>query len=56
MNREQLIAKAKELGLKKNEVSIISGKTSAVKGVQVMGISSEQLSHKLNLNKCSVGQ
>ena len=47
---------SKQLGLKKNAVSIISGKTSAVKGVRVMGISVEQLSKKLNLNKCSVGQ
>ena len=47
---------AKELSVKKNAVSIISGKTSAVKGVRVVGISVEQLSKKLNLNKCSVGQ
>ena len=47
---------SKQLGVKKNEVSIISGKTSAVKDVQVMGISAEQLSRKLNLNKCSVDQ
>jgi len=47
---------SKQLGLKKNAVSIISGKTSAVKGVRVMGISVKQLSKKLNLNKCSVGQ
>ncbi|MHC4640740.1 MAG: DUF167 domain-containing protein [Planctomycetota bacterium] len=47
---------AKQLGVKKNAVSIISGKTSAVKGVRVMGISAEQLSNKLNLNEQSVGQ
>jgi uncharacterized protein (TIGR00251 family) len=47
---------SKKLGLKKNAVSIISGKTSAVKSVQVVGISAEQLSNKLDLNKQSVGQ
>jgi uncharacterized protein (TIGR00251 family) len=47
---------AKKLGVKKNTVNIISGKTSAVKGVRVMGISAEQLSNKLNLNERSVDQ
>ena len=47
---------AKQLGVKKNTVSIISGKTSAVKGVQVTGISAEQLSNKLNVNKQSSDQ
>ncbi|MHC4110974.1 MAG: DUF167 domain-containing protein [Planctomycetota bacterium] len=47
---------AKQLGMKKNAVSIISGKTSAIKSVQVLGISVEQLLNKLNLNKQSVGQ
>jgi uncharacterized protein (TIGR00251 family) len=47
---------AKQLGVKKNAVNIISGKTSAVKEVRVMGISVEQLSNKLDLNKQSVGQ
>ncbi len=42
---------AKQLGVKKNAVSIISGKNSPVKQVQVMGISAETLSRKLNLNK-----
>lgn len=42
---------AKKLGLKKNEVGIISGKTSAVKGVQAIGISAEQLLNRLNLKK-----
>jgi len=42
---------AKQLGVKKNAVSIISGKTSAIKSVQVLGISVEQLRKKLNLNK-----
>ena len=47
---------AKQLGVKKNAVSIISGKTSAVKSVRVVGISAEQLSNKLDLSKQSVGQ
>jgi uncharacterized protein (TIGR00251 family) len=42
---------AKQLGVKKNAVSIISGKTSAVKNVQVMGISTMILLKKLNLNE-----
>jgi hypothetical protein len=44
---------AKQLGVKKNAVSIISGKTSAIKSVQVLGISVEQLLNKLNLSKQS---
>ncbi len=44
---------SKQLGVKKNAVSIISGKTSAIKSVQVLGISVEQLLYKLNLNKQS---
>jgi len=47
---------AKQLGVKKNAVSIISGKTIAVKHVQVRGISAEQLSNKLNVNKQSSDQ
>ncbi len=47
---------AKQLGVKKNAVSIISGKTSAVKDIRIIGISVEQLSNKLDLNKHSVGQ
>ena len=44
---------AKQLGVKRNAVSIISGKTSRVKHVQVLGISVEQLLNKLNLSKQS---
>ncbi len=44
---------AKQLGVKKNAVIIVSGKTSAVKQVQVTGLSVEQLLNKLNLNKQS---
>jgi len=42
---------AKQLGVKRNSVSIISGLTSPVKHVQVQGISAETLLKKLNLNK-----
>jgi uncharacterized protein (TIGR00251 family) len=42
---------AKRLGVKKNAVSIISGLTSPVKQVQVLGMSGERLLEKLNLNK-----
>ena len=47
---------AKQLGVKKNAVKIVSGDSNPVKGVQVLGISVEQLLNKLNLNKQSVGQ
>jgi uncharacterized protein (TIGR00251 family) len=40
---------AKELGIKKNTISIVSGKTSPVKKVRILGISSETLLKKLNL-------
>jgi len=42
---------AKELGVKKNTISIISGKNSPVKRVQVSGISADMLLKRLNLNK-----
>jgi uncharacterized protein (TIGR00251 family) len=42
---------AKELGVKKNAVSILSGTTSPVKQVQVLGISTETLTKKLNLTE-----
>jgi len=42
---------AKQLGIKKNAVSIISGENSPVKHVQVSGISADTLLKKLNLNK-----
>ena len=45
---------SKQLGVKKNEVSIISGKTSVVKSVQAIGISAEQLLNRLNLKKQSL--
>ncbi len=42
---------AKQLDVKKNAVSIISGQTRPVKQVQVLGISAESLLKRLNLNK-----
>jgi uncharacterized protein (TIGR00251 family) len=42
---------AKQLGVKKGAISIISGKTNPVKQVQVLGVSSDSLTGKLNLNK-----
>jgi len=44
---------AEQLGVKKNAVSIISGRTSPVKHVQVLGMSQETLLKKLNLDKPS---
>ena len=42
---------AKQLGVKKNAVSIISGTTSPVKHVKVSGMSADTLLKKLNLNE-----
>jgi uncharacterized protein (TIGR00251 family) len=42
---------AKKLGVKKKAVSIISGQTNPVKQVQVLGISTETLLKKLNLDR-----
>jgi uncharacterized protein (TIGR00251 family) len=41
---------AKKLSVKKNTISIISGKTRPVKVLRVVGIPVEQLLNKLNLN------
>jgi len=38
---------AKQLGVKKNSISIIAGETSPVKKIQVLGISAQSLSEKL---------
>lgn len=48
-NRSLLDFLAKELGVKKNSISIISGQTGPVKQLQVSGISSDMLLRKLNL-------
>ncbi|MHC4323968.1 MAG: DUF167 domain-containing protein [Planctomycetota bacterium] len=42
---------SKQLGVKKNAVSIISGTTSPVKHVQVSGMSADTLLKKLNLKR-----
>ncbi|UCG58534.1 MAG: DUF167 domain-containing protein [Phycisphaerales bacterium] len=42
---------ARQLGVKKNAVVIVSGATSPVKHIQVMGISGETLRKKLNVNE-----
>ena len=42
---------AKQLGVKKNAVQIISGETNPVKHIQVAGISTEVLLKKLNFKK-----
>lgn len=42
---------AGKLGVKKNAISIISGKTSPVKQIQVTGLSKDTLLKKLNLNQ-----
>ncbi len=42
---------AKQLGVKKNAVSIISGTTSPVKHVRISGMSADTLLKKLNLNE-----
>ena len=50
-NQSLLRFLAKELGLKKNALSILSGKTSPVKQVRILGISAETLLTKLNLTE-----
>ena len=42
---------AKQLDVKRNAISIISGQTSPVKHVQVLCISADMLMEKLRLNK-----
>ena len=42
---------SKQLGVKKNAVSIISGLRSPVKHVKVTGMTADTLSRKLNLNE-----
>jgi len=41
---------AKQLGVKKNAIHLVSGQTNRVKRLQVSGISSAMLLKKLNLN------
>jgi len=40
---------SKQLGVKKKDVAIIAGQTTAVKHIRVQGISSQTLLNKLNL-------
>jgi len=42
---------AKQLGVKKSDISIISGQTNPIKQVQVLGISADGLLKKLDLNE-----
>lgn len=42
---------AKELGLKKNAVCILSGKTSPIKHIQLLGITAKTLLKKLNVKE-----
>ena len=50
-NRCLLEFLAKRLRIKRKAISIISGKNSPVKHIQVLGITAEILSQKLNLDK-----
>jgi uncharacterized protein (TIGR00251 family) len=50
-NRCLLEFLVKQLGVRKNTVSIISGQTNPIKQIQVLGISADALTEKLNLNK-----
>lgn len=52
-NQRLLEFLAKQLGVKKNAISIISGQTNPVKQIQVLGISADILLRKLNLSKHS---
>ncbi len=42
---------AKQLGVKKKTVRVIAGQTNPVKNIEVMGLSAEELTTKLGLNK-----
>jgi uncharacterized protein (TIGR00251 family) len=50
-NQRLLEFLAKQLGVKKSAISIISGQTNPIKQVQALGISADALIEKLNLNK-----
>ena len=49
-NRSLIEFIAKKLGVKKNDISIVSGLTSPVKRLSVSNISEQTLLEKLNLN------
>ena len=42
---------AKKLGVKKGAISIIAGQANPIKQMQVLGVSSDSLIQKLNLNE-----
>ncbi|MBN1803822.1 MAG: DUF167 domain-containing protein [Sedimentisphaerales bacterium] len=46
-NKDLVKFLAERLGVKKNAISIISGQTSPVKHIQILGISSDMLMEKL---------
>ena len=50
-NQHLLEFLAKRLRVKKNAISIVSGKTGPVKSIRVLGVSAEALLKKLNLNE-----
>lgn len=47
---------AKQLGVRENAVTIVSGKNSPVKHIHVLGISAGTLSRRLNLDKQGLSQ
>jgi len=50
-NQRLLEFLAKQLGVKKSAISIISGQTNPIKQVQALGVSSDSLIEKLNLSE-----
>ncbi|MHC4498529.1 MAG: DUF167 domain-containing protein [Planctomycetota bacterium] len=48
-NKHLLEFLAKQLGVKKNAISIISGQRSPIKAIQVLGVSGQTLLRRLNL-------
>jgi uncharacterized protein (TIGR00251 family) len=50
-NRSLIEFLAKQLGVKKSAISIISGQTNPIKQVQALGVSSDSLLKKLSLEK-----
>jgi uncharacterized protein (TIGR00251 family) len=48
-NRSLIEFLAKQLGVKKNAISIVSGQTSPIKQVQVLGVSTDNLNKKLKI-------
>ena len=50
-NKYLLAFLAKRFGVKKNDVRIISGETNPIKRVQVLGVSAETVSTKLNFTE-----